>query len=230
MSGRRPTLPIVDLFAGIDEGLPAREQLADGAWLLRGFAGELAPTLLAGIAAIAEAAPFRQMTTPGGYRMSVAMTNCGALGWTADSRGYRYVPCDPLSGRPWPAMPAAFTALASDAAAAAGFPGFAPDACLINRYPPGAKLSLHQDKDEAELVAPIVSVSLGLPASFLFGGLRRSDPARRVALGAGDVVVWGGPARLRYHGVLPVAAGDDAVTGDCRINLTFRRAGPAAKS
>lgn len=216
---------IDDLFAGFDDGLPAREQLAEGAWLLRGFARERAPALLALLAGIAEEAPFRQMTTPGGYRMSVAMSNCGPLGWTADSRGYRYAPLDPLSGRPWPAMPAEFAALAGEAAAAAGFPGFVPDACLINRYEPGAKLSLHQDKDEADLSAPIVSVSLGLPASFLFGGGKRSDPARRLPLQHGDVVVWGGPSRLRYHGVLPVGEGIHAATGACRINLTFRRAG-----
>lgn len=214
---------IDDLFAGFDDGLPAREQLAEGAWLLRAFARERAADLLALVAGVAREAPFRQMTTPGGYRMSVAMTSCGPLGWTADSRGYRYSPLDPLSGRPWPAMPAEFAALARDAAAAAGFPGFVPDACLINRYEPGAKLSLHQDKDEADLSAPIVSVSLGLPATFLFGGGKRSDPSRRLPLQHGDVVVWGGPSRLRYHGVLPVREGAHAATGACRINLTFRK-------
>lgn len=216
---------IDDLFAGFDDGLPAREQLAEGAWLLRGFARDRAADLLALVAGIAEEAPFRQMTTPGGYRMSVAMTGCGPLGWTADSRGYRYSPLDPLSGRPWPAMPGEFAALALEAAAAAGFAGFVPDACLINRYEPGAKLSLHQDKDEADLSAPIVSVSLGLPATFLFGGGKRGDPSRRLQLQHGDVVVWGGPSRLRYHGVLAVKAGTHAATGACRINLTFRRAG-----
>lgn len=216
---------IDDLFAGFDDGLPACEQLADGAWLLRGFARDKAAGLLALVAGIAEEAPFRQMTTPGGYRMSVAMTGCGPLGWTADSHGYRYSPLDPLSGRPWPAMPGEFAALALEAAAAAGFAGFVPDACLINRYQPGAKLSLHQDKDEADLSAPIVSVSLGLPTTFLFGGGKRSDPTRRLPLQHGDVVVWGGSSRLRYHGVLPVGEGHHAATGACRINLTFRRAG-----
>jgi alkylated DNA repair protein (DNA oxidative demethylase) len=162
-------------------------------------------------------------------RMSVAMSNCGALGWVSDRQGYRYSPLDPDSGRQWPAMPEVFCQLAQMAAAAAGFPGFTPDACLINRYEPGSKLSLHQDKDERDREAPIVSVSLGLPAVFLFGGLKRKEPTTRVLLAHGDVVVWGGPARLRYHGVQTLKHGLFPETGNCRINLTFRKAGPPGR-
>jgi alkylated DNA repair protein (DNA oxidative demethylase) len=165
------------------------------------------------------------MLTPGGQRMSVAMTSCGALGWITDRRGYRYVSADPESGRAWPRMPPTFLRLAAAAAEAAGFPGFVPDACLINRYEPGTRLSLHRDEDERDLSAPVVSVSLGLPATFLFGGARRTDATQRVALQHGDVVVWGGPARLNYHGVAPLAAGRYPALANCRINLTFRRAG-----
>jgi alkylated DNA repair protein (DNA oxidative demethylase) len=202
-----------------------KEPLAGGAMLLRGFCAAEAPSLLRELAAVTAVAPFRHMITPGGYRMSVAMTNCGPLGWVSDASGYRYSGTDPVSGAPWPAMPQGFVRLAEAAAAAAGFPAFAPDACLVNRYEPGAKLSLHQDKDEQDYRAPIVSVSLGLPAIFLFGGQRRKDPVRRFRLVSGDVVVWGGPARLTYHGVSPLPAGEDPLTGRCRINLTFRKAG-----
>jgi len=164
------------------------------------------------------------METPGGYRMSVAMTNCGRFGWLTDSSGYRYAGQDPLSGLSWPAMPEAFFSLATQAASEAGFNDFSPDVCLINRYGPGAKLSLHQDKDEADLSAPIVSVSLGLPATFLLGGLKRHDPTMRLRLTHGDVLVWGGPSRLRYHAVLPIKEGIHLATGAYRINLTFRLA------
>jgi alkylated DNA repair protein (DNA oxidative demethylase) len=157
--------------------------------------------------------------------MSVAMTNCGRLGWVSDRSGYRYDPLDPDSGQPWPAMPPLLRQLALDAAQAAGFPGFAPDACLINRYAPGTRLSLHQDRDEGNYAHPIVSVSLGIPAVFLWGGAQRSDKARRIALMHGDVVVWGGPARLRFHGVLPLPEAHHPMTGSYRINLTFRKAG-----
>ena len=203
---------------------PAAEEIAAGAVVLRGFARQDAAALVAAVEAIAAAAPFRHMVTPGGWRMSAAMTSCGHVGWVTDRTGYRYAAADPTSGRPWPAMPEQFRRLAAGAAATAGFPGFAPDACLINRYAPGARLSLHRDEDERDLTAPIVSVSLGLPAAFLFGGGRRADRPRRIALENGDVVVWGGPARLAYHGVAPLAGGDDPLTGDCRINLTFRKA------
>ena len=192
--------------------------LGEGAVVLRGFAEARAQALLEEVQVIAARAPFRHMVTPGGYRMSVAMTNCGALGWVTDRAGYRYEGTDPESGKPWPAMPDAFLRLAQEAAAQAGFPGFVPDACLINRYGPRSRLTLHQDRNERDFRAPIVSVSLGAPALFLFGGLKRSDPTVRVPLLNGDVVVWGGPARLRYHGVLPLKSGE-------RFNLTFRKAG-----
>ena len=170
-------------------------------------------------------APFRHMLTPGGYRMSVAMSNCGPLGWTSDRKGYRYGEIDPQTGDPWPALPASFSDLATRAASAAGFHDFLPDACLINRYQEGAKLSLHQDKDERDFGQPIVSVSLGLPATFLFGGLERAGKTIRLPLIHGDVVVWGGPARLRYHGVSPLKQGSHPLIGEARINLTFRKAG-----
>lgn len=198
-------------------------RLADSAVVLAGFALSDAPALLAAIDAITAAAPFRHLVTPGGHTMSVGMTNCGAYGWVSDRRGYRYSKTDPLSDKPWPALPALFTQVAQSAAQAAGFADYRPEACLINRYAPGAKLSLHQDKDEEDDQAPIVSVSLGLPAVFQFGGLARSDKIRRVELLHGDVVVWGGPSRMAYHGILPLKEGHHPATGACRINLTFRR-------
>jgi alkylated DNA repair protein (DNA oxidative demethylase) len=203
---------------------PTSEQLADGAVLLRGFAASETASLMAALPAIFAAAPVRHMITPGGYRMSVAMTNCGRAGWVTDRSGYRYDGLDPLTQRPWPAMPAGFRDLAGRAAAAAGFAGFVPDSCLINRYEPGTRLSLHQDRNERDFGAPIVSVSRGLPAVFLFGGPRRADRPRRVRLDSGDVAVWGGPARLAFHGVAPLADGEDPLTGRCRINLTLRQA------
>lgn len=198
--------------------------LGADAVVLRGFACDVEAELLADLRAVTALAPFRNMVTPGGYTMSVAMTNCGTAGWVTDLRGYRYTRNDPVSGRPWPRMPATFLSLATRAALAAGFEDFMPDACLINRYAPGAKLSLHQDKNEADYTAPIVSVSLGLPAKFLFGGLRRSDRVTRVELRHGDVVVWGRSARLAYHGVDTLKEGDHPATGRCRFNLTFRKA------
>ncbi len=212
-----------DLFDGAS--LDTRhEPLAPGAWLLHGFALDKVTAVLAAIEDIRAAAAFRHLVTPGGFRMSVAMTNCGRLGWVSDRRGYRYADCDPLSGRPWPPMPRVLLELAQTAAQAAGFSDFDPDACLVNRYEPGARLTLHQDKDEGDLSAPIVSVSLGLPATFLFGGDLRKDRQRRVPLQHGDVVVWGGPARLHYHGVLALKDGNHVVLGSQRLNLTFRRA------
>src|SRR5262249_53578947 len=188
-------------------------QLAPGAMLLRGFAERAGTPCITALRWIVEVAPLRHMVTPGGHRMSVAMTNCGTAGWVTDRTGYRYDSHDPETGHPWPAMPGVFADLAASAAAQSGFDGFVPNACLINQYEPGAGLSLHQDKDERDLSAPIVSVSLGLPAVFLLGGLRRADPPCRVPLAHGDVVVWGGPARLRYHGVLPLEAGPSPPTG-----------------
>ena len=202
-------------------------ELGAGTRLLRGFvlAQGSERAVVAALEAIVARAPFRHMLTPGGQRMSVAMTSCGALGWITDGQGYRYVPADPASGRAWPPMPPEFLRLAGAAAEAAGFPGFLPDACLINRYEPGARLSLHRDEDERDLSAPVVSVSLGLPATFLFGGKRRGDPTVKVPLEHGDVVVWGGPARLNFHGVAPLADGHHPALGSRRINLTLRQAG-----
>ena len=210
------------LFAQ-DSAFP--EQLSADAVLLHGYALPQESELLAGLARITAASPFRHMTTPGGFEMSVAMTNCGELGWTSDRRGYRYSPLDPLLDQPWPAMPSAFMELATNAAETAGFADFRPDACLINRYAPGTRLSLHQDKDERDFSQPIVSVSLGLPATFLFGGLQRSDKTVRLPLQHGDIVVWGGEDRLRFHGVLPLREGLHPQLGNVRINLTFRKAG-----
>jgi alkylated DNA repair protein (DNA oxidative demethylase) len=203
----------------------AAETLCTGACVLRGFALEIMPGLLTAVSGVIERAPLRRMITPGGFRMSVAMTNCGALGWVTDRRGYRYSEIDPESGASWPQMPAACRLLARAAAERAGFDGFDPDACLINRYEPGARLTLHQDRDERDFRHPIVSVSIGLPATFQFGGIKRSERTRRVPLGHGDVVVWGGPARLYHHGVLPLKAGLHELTGQARLNLTLRRAG-----
>lgn len=203
---------------------PAHEPIAAGAVLLHGEALAEAPRLLADLGPVLDAAPLRHLVTPGGYRMSVAMSNCGPLGWVSDEGGYRYASADPLSGRPWPAMPASFRALAARAAVLAGYPGFEPDACLINRYAAGARLTLHQDRDEHDKRQPIVSVSLGLPATFLFGGVKRSERPHRLPLVHGDVVVWGGPSRLAHHGVLPIAEGQHPLTGPFRFNLTFRRA------
>ena len=215
----------LDLFAA---DAPDLEDivLAPGAMVLRGFATARTAALKDGVARVSAAAPFRHLITPGGFRMSVAMTNCGALGWVSDRRGYRYDPVDPESGERWPALPEAFLALARAAAARAGYADFAPDACLVNRYAPGASLSMHQDRDEKDLRAPIVSVSLGLPAVFAWGGDARADKARKVALNHGDVVVWGGPSRLRYHGVLALKDGEHPFAGGHRINLTFRKVRP----
>jgi len=214
-----------DLFAADTPGLED-ETLDSGAVVLRGFASAREDALKDDVARVSAAAPFRHLITPGGFRMSVAMTNCGELGWVSDRRGYRYDPVDPESGRRWPALPETFRALARDAAARAGYAGFAPDACLINRYAPGARLSMHQDRDEKDLRAPIVSVSLGLPAVFLWGGDERADTARRIALHHGDVVVWGGPSRLRFHGVLALKDGEHPFAGGHRINITFRKVRP----
>jgi DNA oxidative demethylase len=223
----RIALQTLSLFPSVDEpapAAPARELLAPGAVLLRRWATSRAALLLADLRRVLAEAPLRHMVTPGGFRMSVAMTNCGALGWVSDASGYRYDAVDPERGRRWPAMPASFLTLARQAAAEAGFAAFDPDACLVNRYEPAARLTLHQDRNERDFSQPIVSVSLGLPAVFLFGGLKRSDKTQRVPLTHGDVVVWGGPARLNHHGVLPLKDGQHAVTGSCRINLTLRRA------
>ncbi len=198
--------------------------IADGTALLHGFVIDTAIKLFEEIEHVAEAAPFRHMITPGGYKMSVAMTNCGPVGWTSDRNGYRYERADPTSGYTWPPLPEAFLDIAARAAVTAGYESFAPDVCLINRYTPGARLSLHQDNDEADVTAPIISVSLGLPATFLFGGARRADKAIRLSLHHGDVVIWGGPARLFFHGVAPLKDGVHPMAGPFRYNLTLRKA------
>jgi alkylated DNA repair protein (DNA oxidative demethylase) len=200
------------------------EPLGEGAVVLRGFARVREAELVRAVDEVTAVAPFRNMITPGGYRMSVGMTNCGHAGWVTDRKGYRYTPVDPVTGLAWPAIPVSFRCLAASAAAAAGYPGFEPDACLINLYEPGTRLSLHRDENERDLTAPIVSVSLGLPATFLFGGEKRSDRPRRIWLESGDVVVWGRALRLVYHGVAPLADGQHPLTGPRRINLTLRKA------
>lgn len=207
-----------DLFANQDV-----QSLADGIVLLHGYAST--PTLLPAIDEVSRAAPPRRMHTPGGKQMSVAMTNCGDYGWVTDCQGYRYSRTDPQTGQSWPTMPAILFRLATDAALAAGFPGFQPDVCLVNRYAPGARLSLHQDRDEQDFDQPIVSVSLGLPATFIIGGLKRSAPKRHIQLADGDVIVFGGASRLIYHGIKPLESAAHPLLGACRINLTFRKAG-----
>jgi alkylated DNA repair protein (DNA oxidative demethylase) len=214
-----------DLFETNDEIEPREERLAPGAVVLRRYAVPEEAALIAAVEDVIAAAPLRHMITPGGFRMSVAMTNCGALGWVSEEAGYRYDTADPETGIPWPQLPDCLLRVAQGAAQRAGFPGFLPDACLVNRYEPGARMSLHQDKNERDYDAPIVSVSLGLPATFLFGGAKRADRARRVALAHGDVAVWGGPARLNFHGVAPLKDGRHPLTGACRYNLTLRKAG-----
>jgi alkylated DNA repair protein (DNA oxidative demethylase) len=203
----------------------AREQIGEQAYVLRGFALPFVAELLPALEAVQATAPLRHMETPGGFTMSVALTNAGELGWTTDRRGYRYATQDPVSGQPWPAMPDSFQRLARSAAEAAGFADFEPDASLINRYAPGARLSLHQDKDERDHEHPVVSVSLGIPAVFLWGGMKRTDKAARIPLFHGDAVVWGGVDRLRYHGVAPLKAAIHPLLGEQRINITFRKAG-----
>lgn len=216
---------MADLFTAAGVAEPARDEpIASGAVLLHGFALPFADDILAALDGIIEQAPFRRMTTPWGAAMSVAMTNSGDAGWLSDRAGYRYDRIDPQSGRPWPAMPTCFRELASRAAAQAGYPGFVSDACLINRYVPGTRLTLHQDKNERDFSHPIVSVSLGLPAIFQFGGAKRRDPVRRYLLRHGDIVVWGNDSRLAYHGIADLKDGEHPRLGGVRINLTFRRA------
>lgn len=216
----------LDLFAPEDQVQPPRsERLGEGTVVLRGYALAWVERLLPELRGVLKAAPFRRMVTPGGFCLSVALSNCGALGWTTDLDGYRYSPIDPRSGKAWPGLPAAMRELAVAAAAEAGFAGFEPDACLVNRYVPGAKMGLHQDRNERDYRAPVVSVSLGLPALFLLGGLSRSERPRRVPLLHGDVMVWGGIDRLRFHGVLPLEDGSHPLMGAQRINFTLRKAG-----
>jgi alkylated DNA repair protein (DNA oxidative demethylase) len=214
------------LSLGLEEPArePSRVPLGPGAVLLTAFACEQAQVLIETIDDLLQKSPLRHMVTPGGWTMSVAMTNCGEVGWVTDRTGYRYDGIDPDTGSAWPEMPAVFASLATSAAAAAGYSGFVPDACLVNQYSAGARLSLHQDKNERDMSAPIVSVSLGLPAVFLWGGDKRAQRPIRVSLLHGDVVVWGGADRLRYHGVHSLAEGIHPMTGAYRYNLTFRKA------
>lgn len=202
-----------------------REGLGEQTFVLRGFALPWLDDILPALRVVLKAAPFRRMETPGGHTMSVALSNCGQFGWSTDAWGYRYVSDDPLTGRPWPVLPEVLRRLAREAAAAAGFDDFTADACLLNRYVPGARMSLHQDRNERDYTAPIVSVSLGLAAMFQLGGLQRSDRPIRVPLLHGDVMVWGGVDRLRFHGVLPLKEGVHPVMGPQRINFTLRKAG-----
>jgi alkylated DNA repair protein (DNA oxidative demethylase) len=225
IAGKIVTMTTGDLFESVASPLPLIERLGADAYLFRGFASPGAPALLSAIEDIARTAPFRHMVTPGGFTMSVALTNCGTFGWTSDRTGYRYARRDPETSQPWPALPDLFLEIARDAAAKAGFADFVPDACLINRYLPGTRLSLHQDKDERDAVHPIVSISLGIPAVFQFGGMERTGKTARVPLFHGDVVVWGGVDRLRYHGILPLKAAHHSLTGEQRINITLRKAG-----
>jgi DNA oxidative demethylase len=210
-----------DLF---DDQPRADLALGPGAMVLTGFATPFAEALLTAIHDVAATSPFRRLVTPGGFQMSVAMTNCGAAGWVSDRSGYRYGQIDPQTGRPWPPMPATFMALATQAAEAAGYSAFRSDVCLVNRYQPGSRLTLHQDRDERDQAQPIVSVSLGVTATFLWGGLSRKDPVRRVRLVHGDIVVWGGPSRLNYHGIDTMRDGFHPLTDAVRYNLTFRQA------
>lgn len=222
---RQGTTPTTfDLFAEEPAQSTAMEQIGPCSWVLRSFALPDIERLLPALEATLDKAPFRHMVTPGGFTMSAALSSCGSFGWMTDRSGYRYTPTDPQTQRPWPEIPRAFMELAQRAARACGFPGFVPDACLINQYIPGAKMSLHQDRDEKHYEWPVVSVSLGLPAMFLFGGHQRSDKTQRIALLHGDVVVWGGEDRLRFHGVLPIKPGHHPLLGEQRINFTFRRA------
>lgn len=213
-------MEMLELFAP-----PSRQRLGPAAMVLRGFALPYVQEVMPAIDIINVMSPFRHMVTPGGFTMSVALTNCGALGWTTDRRGYRYTSVDPDTGEPWPVMPEVFARLANKAAKAAGFENFEPDACLINRYTPGARLSLHQDKNERDYDEPIVSVLLGMSATFLFGGHARTDPVIKVPLHHGDVMVWGSVDRLRYHGVMPLKGEPHTLLGSQRINFTFRKAG-----
>ncbi|MHA6195089.1 DNA oxidative demethylase AlkB [Pseudomonas wadenswilerensis] len=212
----------LDLFSAT----PGEPQwLGNQVALLPGFALGRVEHLLPALREIVLAAPFRNMTTPGGRTISVRVTNCGSLGWISDLRGYRYSPVDPLSGQPWPELPEVFLELARAAAQSAGFEDFTPDACLINSYLPGNRLTLHQDRNERDFSQPIVSVSLGLPATFLLGGHERAERTARVALQHGDVMVWGGEDRLRFHGILPLKEGRHPLLGARRINFTLRKAG-----
>jgi alkylated DNA repair protein (DNA oxidative demethylase) len=207
-----------------DSAERAPTELGEGAVHLPNFAKPLEAALLAQIEMLTQEAPFRRMSTRGGHVMSVALTNCGPLGWVSDQSGYRYSEHDPLTAKPWPLMPRIFAELAQRAALAAGFRRFEPDACLVNCYEPGSKMSLHQDRDELDKRQPIVSVSLGVSAQFLWGGSERNSPTRTITLSSGDVVIFGGASRLNFHGIKRLAVQSHPLTAERRYNLTFRRA------
>lgn len=214
-----------DLFNNNDQDQVQRLRIGTGAVCLRGYLMRNETAIISAIDQVTAVSPFRHLMTPGGNRMSVAMSNCGSLGWVSDHAGYRYQMQDPLTQNPWPAMPAVLSSLAQEAAVQAGYNNFQPNVCLINRYETGARMGLHQDKDERNLSAPIVSFSLGLPATFIWGGLERVGKTQRFVLEHGDVLVWGGPDRLRFHGVAPLKPGHHLLTGAYRINITFRQTG-----
>ena len=224
----------MDLFENDLFGSPVEQQvhIAEGAMLLRQFVQQNKnalldeTTVLADLNCILENSPLRKMTTASGFTMSVAMTNCGKLGWVSGSNGYMYSSIDPETAQPWPAMPPALLEAATRIARQAGYPGFLPDACLINRYLAGAQMGLHQDRDEKDFSQPIVSLSIGLSARFIIGGLDsaagRNAHTQSVVLKHGDAIVFGAAARLMFHGVLSLKPGHHPLVGNSRINLTFR--------
>lgn len=227
---------MIHLNAGMDlfeNNTPAIQEILPEVWLLKNYTAQIESAILQNLANVINQAPLRHMMTPMGFSMSAAMTNCGALGWVSDRKGYRYDALDPNTSQSWPLMPDSFIGLAKQAASATGFNDFVPDACLINRYKVGASMGLHQDKNEVDFNQPIVSVSLGLSAVFLFGGAKRAEKTFKVALQHGDVLVWGGKARLNFHGILPIKASSpsnlnaqqDYYLNQHRVNLTFRKAG-----
>jgi DNA oxidative demethylase len=212
----------MDLFENIQ---PNKLEVDKDAYYLSGYALTNEKALIIDLHEVLSQASLRQMMTKMGFYTSAAMTNCGQLGWVSDRKGYRYEALNPLTGKSWPAMPVSFFQLAQNAALEAGFSDFKPDACLINQYKVGASMGLHQDKNELDFTQPILSVSLGIPAIFKFGGLSRSDKPIKIRLTHGDIVVWGGDARLNYHGIIPLQPNNHAVLGPYRYNLTFRKAG-----
>jgi alkylated DNA repair protein (DNA oxidative demethylase) len=212
----------MDMF---EDSQPCNLQVAENVYWLKAYALSSEKSLLADFESVIFQAPLRHMMTKMGSAMSAAMTNCGALGWVSDRRGYRYDANDPATNKSWPLMPASFRQLATLAAAEAGFDDFLPDACLINQYQVGASMGLHQDKNELEFNQPIVSVSLGIPAIFQFGGLARTDKTIKIPLKHGDIVVWGGDARLKFHGIATIKSNKHPIFGAYRYNLTFRKAG-----
>ncbi|THJ30850.1 DNA oxidative demethylase AlkB [Lampropedia aestuarii] len=211
-----------DLFADSPE--EQRVALGPQAVVLRQKASPLAAELVARIEDVLQHSPLYQMATPGGKPLSVRTTSCGTHGWSSDPTGYSYVRHHPLTDQAWPEIPAAWSALATEAAQEAGFAQFAPDTCLINQYGLDSKMALHQDRSEQDLRQPVVSISLGMSALFLWGGMQRSDKPAHVLLHHGDMVVWGGVDRLRFHGIKHLTGAPHPQLGAMRYNLTLRRA------